>query len=413
MKGIFVVLDGLGDQPHKLLEGMTPLEAAETPNLDFFAARGEQGFLYPVKPGFVPGTNEALTNIFGNQLKDSARGPIEARGADMEITRGDLCLRVNFATIDNLEKGNILDRRAGRTLTTSEAESLVRAINKIPFSCSFELKPIIQHRGVLVLKGGFSDNVLLNDIHYSIGKVVHTDKVSNCKPLDKEDNSQYTANLLNDFLDKTYKVLENHPVNKRRKEKGLLPANYLLLRGAGVEKPKFKQYKKWLSVTYMSLEKGFSELSGMENFSFEYPVLKDLDSYDNLWQGLRKACMTAVKTIKKNQDKFDYAYVHIKETDIPGHDNKPIEKKKMLEYIDRTLFKVLKRFAPPRDINLVVTGDHSTVCNMKKHTDDPVPVLFYNGAIPRAKQFNEKEAKKGTLGRMEGHEILRKVGFVK
>src|SRR6056297_2936164 len=104
MKGVFVVLDGLGDQPHKLLEDMTPLEAAETPNLDFFAARGEMGFLYTVKPGFAPGTNEALSCIFGNQLKDSSRGPIEAKGADVEIKRGDLCLRTNFATIDSLEK---------------------------------------------------------------------------------------------------------------------------------------------------------------------------------------------------------------------------------------------------------------------------------------------------------------------
>ncbi|MFW6283483.1 MAG: phosphoglycerate mutase, partial [Minisyncoccales bacterium] len=140
MKGIIVILDGLGDRPHKLLNEKTPLEAAETPNLDFFAARGEQGFLYPVKPGFAPSTEEAILSIFGNNWI-FPRGQFEARGNGINLTRGDLALRVNFATIDSIKQGNIIDRRAGRTLTNAEAEALSKAVNKIPFSSSFELKP--------------------------------------------------------------------------------------------------------------------------------------------------------------------------------------------------------------------------------------------------------------------------------
>lgn len=413
MKGIFVVIDGLSDKENKFLENQTPLEAAYTPNMDFFAARGEMGFLYPVKPGFAPSTDEAILSIFGNDLSAGSRGQFEARAEGLSLTRGDLALRVNFATIDSLKNGNIIDRRAGRTLTDAEAESLVKAINKIPFTCSFDFEHTLHHRGVLVFKGGFSDNIIFNDLHYSGGKISDVDKISQCRPLDKDDNSQYTVNVLNEFLEKAYEVLNEHPVNKKRKEKGLLPANYLLLRGAGIEKPKVKQYKKWLSLNYMNFEKGFSELSGMKNFSFDYPVFKGIDSYDNFWQGLRKACMNSVKVLKKNHQDLDYAYIHIKETDIPGHDNKPLEKKNMIEYIDRTLFRFLRKFAPPKEIKVVVTSDHSTVCKFKKHTDEPVPVLFYNGAIPRQKKFNEKEARKGTLGRMEGHEILKKTGFVR
>jgi len=411
MKGILVILDGIGDLPHKLLENKTPLEVANTPNLDFFATRGELGYMYPVKPGFVPESDEAIVSIFGNNIASSTRGQLEARGAGIKLTRGDLALRVNFATIDR--KGNILDRRAGRTLNSEEAEILAKAINKIHLSNKFVFEPTNQHRAVLVIQGGLSDNVLCNDVTYSQGKSIDATKVISCKPLDDEENTQYTVNILNEFLEKVKEVLFNHPINKERKKKGLMLANYLLLRGPGIEAPKFKIYKKWVSPSYMPLEIGFSQASGMSVFAFEYPKLKSVDAYGNLYEGLRKACKFNIKILKKTHKKFDYAYIHLKETDLPGHDNKPFEKKEMIEYIDKTFFKFLKKFAPPKKIQVVVTADHSTPCKLKDHSADPVPVLFYNNSVPKEKKFCEKECRKGKLGGIIGKDLLPKVGFVK
>jgi len=274
---------------------------------------------------------------------------------------------------------------------------------------------------------------------YYQGKAKNTEKIIECKPLDDEDNAHYTANIVNEFLEKVYETLKDHPINKDRIKRGLLPANYLLLRGGGIEKPKLKQYRKWVSLGYMPLEIGFSKLSGMEVFSFGYPKLKNLDAYNNLWDGLKDACNNSIKMIKKHQKKYDYAYIHIKETDLPGHDNKPFEKRDMLEYIDKTLFKFLKGFAPPNKIKVVVTGDHSTPCKLKTHSADPVPVLLYNDSIPRpnpfaniisrvnekfsfgnnkkpvpkGKKFCEKEARKGSLGRIMGKDLLKVVGFIR
>jgi len=414
MKGILVIIDGLGDLPHHLLKGETPLEAARTLNMDFLATRGELGYMYSVKPGFVPESDEAIVSIFNNSLISSSRGQLEARGTDIKLTRGDLALRANFATIDSLEKGNISDRRAGRTLSTKEAEALGKAINKIKLPIQFEFKPTIQHRGVLVFKGGFSDNISGNDSFYSSGKNIVVHKVAGCKALDDDENSVYTANIVNEFLEKVYEVLKEHPVNVERKRRGLMPANYLLVRGAGIEPPKLKKYKKWVSANYMPLEIGFSKVCEMKNFAFEYPKLSGIDAYENLWKGLRKACKNAINVIKKNSKKFDYAYIHLKETDLPGHDNKPVEKKLMLEYIDMTLFRFLRKFCPPKKINVVVTGDHSTPCKLKSHSADPIPLLFYNcSEIPKEKHFSEKECRKGTLGRILGNDLLKKIGFNK
>ncbi|MDP3992174.1 MAG: phosphoglycerate mutase [Nanoarchaeota archaeon] len=434
MKGILVILDGLGDLPLKQMEGKTPLEAAEMPQLDFLANRGEMGYMYSVRPGFIPESDEAVVSIFGNDITNSSRGQLEARGAGLKLMRGDLALRVNFATIDSMTSGKILDRRAGRTLTTAEAEILAKALNKIKIPCEFEFKSTVQHRAVLVLRGGFSDNITGNDYAYSEGEKTK-EKIGTFKPLDEDENSTYTANILKEFVDKAYDVLETHPVNNERRKKGLMPANFLLIRGGGIEVPKLKFYKKWMAVTYMPLEIGFAKLCGMTNFSFDYPQLKNLDAYLNLWEGLKEACGFSEKMIKKNYKDFDYAYLHIKETDLPGHDNKPFEKKHMFEYIDKTLFKFLAEFAPPNKIKIVITGDHSTPCKLKAHSADPVPVLFYNQSIPKPSLFRfsaffkkkeeakkpeksgvkfcERDARKGTLGSILGKDLLEKVGFNK
>jgi len=413
LKGILVIVDGMGDLPCKIFEDKTPLEIAEMPNLDFLAARGEMGYMYPVRPGFIPESDEAIVSLFGNDVISSTRGQLEAKGTGFDLVRGDLALRANFATIDSLEKGNIIDRRVGRTLTTSEAEILAKAINKIELPYKFQFKSTVQHRGALVFRGGFSDNFSGNDSTYIQGKASESSKIGMCRALDEDENSQYSANIVNEFLEKAHEVLKNNPINVEREKRGLLPANYLLVRGAGIETPRLKQYKSWFSTNYMPLEIGFSKVCGMENFSFVYPRLKSLDSYENLWEGLKEACNHNLKYLKKYSKKYQYAYVHIKETDYPGHDNKPFEKKHMLEYLDKTLFKFLREFAPSNNIKVVVTADHATPCKLKAHSADFVPVLFYNMAIPRPQKFCEKEARLGTLGKIMGNELLSKVGFAK
>jgi 2,3-bisphosphoglycerate-independent phosphoglycerate mutase len=372
------------------------------------------GWMYPVKRGFIPESDEAVISIFGNKLSSSSRGQLETRGTGLDLERGDLALRMNFATIDSLKEGNILDRRVGRTLSTSEAKQIYKSINQIKLPCKFVFEATVQHRGVVVFRGGFSEELIGNDLTYYQGSSRDPEKVTFCKSLDDDDeNTQYTVNVVNEFIEKVSEMLEKHPVNKKRKEKGLMPANYVLLRGAGIEKPKLKKYKKWFSISYMPLEKGISKVSEMETFSFDYPSLKGIDAYKNLYAGLKKASKFSIKQIKKNSKNFDYAYIHFKETDVPGHDNKPLEKKKMIEYLDRTFFRFIRKFAPQKKIDVVVTADHSTPCKLKNHSADPVPVLWYNQSPPEKKSFSEKQVRLGKLGSIEGKNLLKKVKFAK
>lgn len=409
MKKILVILDGASGLGNAIFGGKTSLEFAETPNLDSLTKKGKMGYMYPINEKTVPGSDDAIISIFGNDPKPCRRGTYEAIGAGIELKRGDLAVRINFGTIENIKTKKVIDRRAGRTLTTKETKILAEAINKkINLPCKFELKPTIQHRGVLILRGGFSDNITNTDPEWSPGKT-NTFKFS--EPLDEEENTKYTTNILNSFTEQAFKILNNHPLNIERKRKGLLPANMIFMRGAGTEIPKIKKYKTWMSINPMPLEIGISKSSGMKTFSFTYPKLKKMDVYKTLYDGLEKTIKFAIKTIKKQHKNYDGCYIQLKETDIPGHDNKPLEKKKMLEIIDKKFFSFIKKFAEKNKILLVVTCDHSTPCRLKMHSTDPVPVLVFGKEKDKTTQFSESQSKKGSLGKMYGSEFMKKTGL--
>jgi 2,3-bisphosphoglycerate-independent phosphoglycerate mutase len=331
MKTFLVILDGAGDRACKELGNKTPLKAANTPNLDFFSSNGKLGYMYSIKENIPPESDNALTSILGNDLFVAARGQLEAMGAGINLERGDLALRTNFATITNIKEGKILDRRAGRTLSTKEAEILGKEINKkVKLPCKFIFKPTVQHRGVLILKGGFSDNITNTDPSYMMrGKFSFHEEFKYSEPLDEEDSSKISANILNSFTEQSYLILNNHPINQYRIKNKFLPANMILARDPGIEIPKLNKLTgNWAGIVYMPLEIGIAKSTGMKVFSFSCPSLKDADIYKNLFLCLGSYINLSKSIITRILNKYDYFYLHFKETDIPGHDNKPLEKRK-------------------------------------------------------------------------------------
>ncbi|MCK5841812.1 MAG: phosphonopyruvate decarboxylase-related protein, partial [Candidatus Sabulitectum sp.] len=114
---LLAVMDGVGDIPIPQFGGLTPLEKAETPNLDKLAAGGAMGQHLPVGRGITPGSGPGHLSIFGyDPVKFLVgRGALAALGIDFKLQHGDLAARINFCTLD--DDGVILDRRAGRIAT--------------------------------------------------------------------------------------------------------------------------------------------------------------------------------------------------------------------------------------------------------------------------------------------------------
>jgi 2,3-bisphosphoglycerate-independent phosphoglycerate mutase len=392
MKGIFVIMDGVADKPCQVLGNITPLQAAKTPNLDALAKKGKLDYCYTVKEGYSPESDAGVISLLGYDFVFEQRGPLEALGVGVKLTNGDLAFRCNFATIDDL------DRRAGRNLTTKEARVLANAINenvKLPFP--FEFIPTIQHRAVLVIRGGFSDNISNVDVDKK-GKLAFAHSED-----DDDESAELSAEVLNSFIRQSHKILDDHAINLVRSRKGFYSANAILCRGAGSKVPRFKKLKgRWMGLGYMPLEKGIAKATGMESYNFRYPKLKGIDAYANLYDGLKAATKYAGRMISWYKKKQDYFYVHFKECDLPGHDNKPLDKVKMIEMIDEGFFSYVRKLVEKDEkLKLIVTADHSTPCVNKGHSADPVPVLSLPG-----KDGKEKEQRFTEEQGMEGKKIL-------
>jgi len=295
LKLIYAVIDGMGDLPIDELGNRTPLEAAITPNMDCLAKRGQTGLMYTVGKGVAPESDAAVISLLGyNPFKYSTgRGIIEAVGAGIDVKNGDLALRCNFATLGKNKE--IIDRRVARTLSTEEATELTKAANDevILKTCpaAFEFKNTIGHRAVLVIKNkkcSLSGKITNSDPAYTIvdGLGVATPNVEmvlkQCKPMDHTDAARISAAVVNEFIQKTHELWENHEVNRKRAAAGKLKANVVLTRDAGNQLPNFFNICEHYNVKFAALadmhpENGIARLSGMPSALLPQPPgnLKD------------------------------------------------------------------------------------------------------------------------------------------
>lgn len=414
LKLIYVVIDGMGDLPIEDLGNKTPLEFAETPNMDFLASKGKLGLMYTVGRGIAPESHVAVISILGYDPHSYyiRRGPIEAYGAGLDVRDGYLALRCNFATLG--PEGVIIDRRAGRDLTNEEAFELAQAINRMvrleSHPAEFEFKSTVNYRGALVIRGKIplSDKISVMDPVYTSIAGIEVAKMSanmilrECVPLEDSETARVSADLVNEFVFKSHMVLDKHEVNRRREAGGKLKANAVIVRGAGNALPKLFNICEKYGVNFacladMPVEKGVARLSGMHLIEVPFPS-----------SDLAHDCLIRAEKLLSNLEKYNCFYIHIKGPDEPGHDGNSLLKAKMISIIDEFFFgRILPRI-DLKDTVICVTADHSTPCKLRAHTDDPVPLLISGGKIEsdRIEKFSEKECRRGSIGVLESGTML-------
>jgi 2,3-bisphosphoglycerate-independent phosphoglycerate mutase len=420
LKLIFVAIDGMGDLPIKSLGNKTPLEAAETPNMDALAKTGKTGLMYSVKKGVAPESDVAVISLLGyDPFKYSTgRGVIEAAGAGLKMKDGDLALRCNFATLG--EGKNILDRRVARSLSTEEATELTKAVNKEvkleSYPATFEFCNTLGHRAVLLIRSKakpLSSSITNSDPAYTIVNGLGVAKaevemiLQTCEPTDKTEAAKVSAALVNEFIDKSHILWENHPINLKRAKEGKLKANVVLTRDAGHLLPKFFNINERYHVNFacladMHAERGIAQLAGMESSLLPPPS-----------GNLQKDCEVRVKALLEALPKHDCFYIHLKGPDEPGHDGNCTLKTQIISAIDKYFFGPLLKPISLEDNLICITTDHATPCALKVHSDTPVPLLISGDKIVgngKPVKFCEKECAKGSLGTIErGCELMPKL----
>ena len=407
---IMAVLDGASDRPDGRLK--TPLEAAATPNLDVLVRRGALGSMYTVGKGIAPESDAGVFSLLGyDPLRiHLSRGVVESIGAGVEFHDGDLALRAGFATV---EEDKLVDRRAGRNLSTEEARQLAEALNsevRLKNGTRFQFEATVGHRAVVVFRANrvnFSSEISNFDPAY-----VRTGKISiaqpgakeydipKCDPLDDSDEAVKSAALVNEFGFKTRQVLDPHPVNQQRRAQGKKPANFILMRDAGTTKPNVQGFReKWglkaAMIADLPAELGIGRLLGME--VREIPPGTSLEDY-------RKRA----ELVLRLAGEYDFVYVHLKGPDEPGHDGLYELKKQRIEEIDGGFFAHLRMAAKLQRTVLCVTCDHSTPWRDKGHSDDPVPVLVAGGSMKPdgSSRFTETNASSRHFEKLERGSML-------
>ena len=369
------------------------------------------GTVYTVKKAIAPESDAGVFSLlsYDPSRLDLSRGVVEALGSGIDFRDGDLALRCNFATVAG---GQIVDRRAGRNVSTQEANQLVATVNEdegLHRLADFELKATIGHRCALVFRGGrreLSSAVSNLDPAYERKgnlTIARTDlklpaPTPQCVPLEKTEQASQTAALINTFAASVHEVLDKQQVNSLRRARGDLAANFLLMRDAGSKVPEVETLRQkfglnGVAVADMPVELGIAKVVGIDTRVF--PPDRSLKAYSDRAEEAMKLLAS-----------YDFVYVHLKGPDEPGHDGDFDGKKKSIEDIDGGFFSKLGDLSGSI---LCVTADHSTPCASKGHTDDPVPLLVAGPGVKPdgSKRFTEAYGRRGAIGTLEhGYEIM-------
>ena len=397
MKYIVVLGDGMADRPMDELNGKTPLEAANTPVMDEMAGKGLVGLAHTIPEGMSPGSDTANLAVLGYnpRLYYTGRSPLEALSIGVDMKETDVALRCNIVTVsdDDLpyEEKTIIDHSSSE-ISTEDAAVLLEAVRKELETDIYKFYVGTSYRHLTIWDKG--SVVPLTPPHDILGKVIGG-------YLPKEE-------ALYEMMKKSYDILNNHPLNVARAEKGLNKANSLWFWGAGT-KPCLTSFfektgKKGVMISAVDLLKGIA-------VGAEMKVIEVEGADGTLHTNYEGKAQAAVDALLK--DDYDFAYIHVEAPDEMGHQGSLERKLKAIEFLDERVIKVVKEQmdASGVDYRMLVTPDHPTPIAIRTHSSDPIPFLLYDSTKQRRRIgfYNEKEAVESGIVVEDGYEMINKL----
>ncbi|MDR0524222.1 MAG: 2,3-bisphosphoglycerate-independent phosphoglycerate mutase [Candidatus Methanoplasma sp.] len=389
---LIVVMDGLGDRGCEELGGLTPLQATETPNLDWFTKHGTAGTCDTVAPGVRPGSDTSHLSILGyDPLREyTGRGPFEAAGIGLIGRPGDVAFRCNFSTCDDSLR--ITDRRAGR-VDKPDTEELLSALDGMEIDGAEALvRAGTEHRAALILRGEGLDARVTDADPHEEGPILQS--------RGRVPEAERTARILNEFVRRSYGAMRDHPVNRRRIAEGKPPANVLVPRGAG-EFPHIRPFPEIhgmsaACVAGVGMIKGICGVCGLDVLDLPPECTGGAGSD---FSAKMRAAMAAL-------ERYDFVLMNCKAPDVAGHDRDPRLKCDVISRLDE-MAGVLREGFPP-DLVVAFTADHSTPCSLGDHSGDPVPIAIYTpgNVMDDASVFSESGCAHGRIGRIAGRQIV-------
>ncbi|MBP9996642.1 MAG: cofactor-independent phosphoglycerate mutase [Lachnospiraceae bacterium] len=394
MKYVVVLGDGMADEPIEALGNKTPLEYADTPNMDRLSKVSEIGMVHTIPDGMKPGSDTANLSVIGYDPKKyySGRSPLEALSIGVPMEDTDIAIRCNIVTISDddvaFEDKTIIDHSSSE-ISTEDCAVLLDAVKEALQDEIYQFYLGTSYRHCLIWKNG--SVVELTPPHD-----VLTRQIGQYLPDDA---------ALRNMMEKSYEILKNHPMNIERKKKGLNPANCCWFWGAGT-KPMLDSFeektgKKGMMISAVDLLKGIAVGAGMGVAEVEGAN----GGLETNYEGKTDAAIKALC-----EDGYDFAYIHVEAPDEMGHQGSPERKIKAIEYLDKRVIGRLTDALDKKgvDYRMLVLPDHPTPCRVRTHTADNVPYMLYDSTehVDSKFDYNEKCGEASGILMAKGHELI-------
>lgn len=397
MKYVVVLGDGMADEPIEQLGGKTPLEYADTPNLDRLSKLSEIGLVHTIPDGMKPGSDTANLSVLGYDPKKyySGRSPLEALSIGVPMKDTDVALRCNIVTISDddvpFEEKTIIDHSSSE-ISTEDCAVLVEAVRKELENETYHFYVGTSYRHCLIWdKGEVIDLVQPHDV---LGQVIGPN-------LPQDDTLRY-------MMKRSYEILKDHPLNIERKKQGLNPANCCWFWGAGT-KPMLSSFeektgKKGKMISAVDLLKGIAVGA--------YMSVADVEGANGgLHTNYEGKMQAAVDALTKED--YDFVYVHVEAPDEMGHQGSVEKKVKAIEYLDQRVIGPLESKLKEQnvDFRMLVLPDHPTPICVRTHTNKEVPYMLYDSTDEQNKTWNYNEQEGAASGNYvaEGHKLIDKL----
>jgi 2,3-bisphosphoglycerate-independent phosphoglycerate mutase len=398
MRCILLLLDGLGDRSHPVLNGKTPLQAAHTPNLDKIASSGMNGLFHSHLQGTALPSELAHFLMFGYRIEEfPGRGVVEALGEGIDVHEGDVALLARIFSVAE-ERNTLVLRHENPDLDQKSCKILHNAVGRFTRSgIEAEFLPTKGIGGILLLRGDVSS------------AVTDSNPITEGRPLMEvlpfrlmaaDPRARKTAEVLNAYLRWSFRALSEHPLNQRRVKNGLPPINAVGTQRAGMmaRLPSFTE--KWglkgLMIASGAVYHGLGRVVGMETCG--------VGDTGDPGRDLRERLDIAYKARE-----FDFIHVHTKATDEAGHTKDPFIKKRVIEAIDTALAYAVEKIVPDDEVLFIVTADHSTASSGSMiHTGESVPMVMTGKYTRRddVRKFDEISCAAGGLSLVRGKELM-------
>jgi len=387
MKHVILVGDGMADYPLDELDGKTPLQVADKPNMDQLAGMGACGLLRTVPEGMEAGSDVANLSIMGYDPRRyyTGRGPLEAASIGVELGDDDVAFRCNLINADE----RIVDFNAGH-IETAEAARLIDALNH-ELETRGRFYAGVSYRNLFVIEGRGYTSVRVEPPHDIVGESVEAHLPSGSEEADH----------IRELMLESAGVLRSHEVNLKRESMGKRPATMIWLWGQGLRpsmEPFSERYGiRGATITAVDLIKGLGVYAGLENIN----VPGATGYLDTDYRAKGRYAAGAL-------EEYDFLYVHVEAPDEAGHAGDAEEKIRAIENIDRFVLGRLLDALSDHEHRIAVLPDHPTPIEIRTHVPDPVPCILAGDSVDadQVKSYDEFTVREGSLGTWEAHRLI-------